>query len=299
MMPNHKKKGDYYVNPCNTKFNSKKGNKGSFYFDTKALISLIPTRRMSLWRPIMKKKVIIMWIHVYPNWNASFNSKKGNKRSFSYETKASISFIPTWRTCLWCPIMKRKEIIMWIDVYPNWKTYFNSKIGNKRSFSFETNASISLILIRRTCLWFPIIERKEIVMWIHVYPNWKTYFNSKIGNKRSFYYETIASISLIPMRRMCLWCPIMKRKEIIMRIHVYPNWNTNFNSKIGNKRSFYYETKASISLIPKGECVYDAQSWKERRLLCESMFIPIEIRTSILKLVIREVFIMKPKHQYH
>ena len=148
--------------------------------------------------------------------------------------------------CFCCPIEKNRVIIIWILVYPNWNTNFNSKIGNKKRFSFQTKASISLIPIRRMCLWLPIMRRKEINRWIHVYPNWKAYFNSKIGNKRSFYYETIASISLIPMRRMC----------------------------------------------------YDAQSWKERRLLCDSMFTPIEIRTSILKLVVREVFIMKPKHQY-
>ena len=46
----------------------------------------------------------------------------------------------------------------------------------------------------------------------------------------------------------------------------------------------------------RGECVSDAESRRERRLSCESMFIPIEIRTSILKLVIRGVFITKPKH---
>ena len=33
------------------------------------------------------------------------------------------------------------------------------------------------------------------------------------------------------------------------------------------------------------------------RLLCESMFIPIERRTSILQMVEREVFLLKPKHQ--
>ena len=124
------------------------------------------------------------------------------------------------RMHLWYPIMKRKEIIMWIHVYPNWKTYFNSKIGNKRSFSFGTKASISLILTRRTCLWCPIMKRKENIMWIHVYPNWNTNFNSKIGNKRSFSYETKLSISFIPERRMCLWCPITKRKVIIMWIDV-------------------------------------------------------------------------------
>ena len=134
------------------------------------------------------------------------------------------------RMCLWCPIMKRKEIAMWIDVYPNWKMNFKSKNGNKRSFSYETKASISVIRSRRMCLWCPIMKRKEIVMWIHVYPNWKTNFNSKNGNKRSSSCETKASISLIPMKRTCLRCPIMKRKEIIIWIHVYPNRKMNFNS---------------------------------------------------------------------
>ena len=132
--------------------------------------------------------------------------------------------------------MKRDYIS--IHVYPNWKIYFNSKIGNRRRFSFETKASISLIPMTRTCLQCLGMKWNEITRWIHVYPNWKTYFNSKIGNKRSFSYETKASISLIPERRMCLWSPIMKTMVIIMWIHVYPNWNTNFNSKNGNKKSF-------------------------------------------------------------
>ena len=96
--------------------------------------------------------------------------------------------------------------------YPNWKTYFNSKIGNKRSFSYETKASISLIPKRRMCFWWLITKRKEIIMWIDVCPNWNTNFNSRIGDKRSFSYETKASISLFPKRRMCLWRLIMKKK---------------------------------------------------------------------------------------
>ena len=51
-------------------------------------------------------------------------------------------------------------------------------------------------------------------------------------------------------------------------------------------------------LSQRGECVYSALSQKDRRLLCESIFIPIKRRTSIEKMVIREVFLMKPKHQY-
>ena len=138
-----------------------------------------------------------------------------------------------------------------------------------------------------------------IIMWIHVYPNWNTNFNSKIGNKKGFYYETKASLSLIPTRRMCLRCAIMKRKEIITSIYVYHNWKVNFNSKIGNKRTFSYETKASISLIPMRRMCLSCPVTKKWWVLCESMFISIEIRTSILKKVIREVFLMIPKHQYH
>ena len=44
------------------------------------------------------------------------------------------------------------------------------------------------------------------------------------------------------------------------------------------------------------EWVYSAQSRKERRLLCESMFISMEIWTSILKIVEGETVLTKPKH---
>ena len=47
------------------------------------------------------------------------------------------------------------------------------------------------------------------------------------------------------------------------------------------------------------EWIYDAQSLKERRLLCESVFIPIEKWTLILKMAEREVFLIKQRHQYH
>ena len=108
--------------------------------------SFIQMSGMNLWCPIIKRKEIIMWTHNYLSWKMNFNSKNGRKRSFSYETKASISFISTRRMCLWCPIMKRREIILWIHVYWNWKTSFNSKNGRKRSFSNETKASISYII---------------------------------------------------------------------------------------------------------------------------------------------------------
>ena len=42
-----------------------------------------------------------------------------------------------------------------------------------------------------------------------------------------------------------------------------------------------------------------AQSLKEKRLLCESAFVPVGKWTLSLKMMETEVFLMKPKHQYH
>ena len=104
--------------------------------------------------------------------------------------------------------------------------------------------------------------------------------------------------SFILMSGMNLWRPIIKRKEIIMWIHVYLYWKMNFNSKNGRKRSFLMNPRHQYHLPQREEWIYDAQSLKERRLLRESKFIQIERWTLVLKMVEREVFVTKPKHQY-
>ena len=153
---------------------------------------------------------------------------------------------------------------------------FNSKSGRKRCFSYETKASISFIPMRRMYLWCLITKSKEIIMWIRVCPNRRTNVNSRNGTKRSFSDETKASIPFIPMKRTCLWCLTIERKDIIKWIHVYPNWKMNFNCKNGRKRSICYETKASIHLSPRGEWICGAQSLKERRSIGESGFIQLK-----------------------
>ena len=60
---------------------------------------------------------------------------------------------------------------------------------------------------------------------------------------------------------------------------------------------FTLKPKLWYHLSRWGECVYGAYSLQEKRLLCESAFAQIDERTLILKLVEREVFLMKPKHQ--
>ena len=132
--------------------NSKNGRKWYFSYQTKPWISFIPIRRMRLWCLIMKRKEIIMWIHVCRNQPMNINSEKGRKRSFSYEIKASIAFIPTMIIYLWCLITKGMEIILWICVSPNRWTNINSKSGRKKCFSYEIKAWISFITVRRMCL---------------------------------------------------------------------------------------------------------------------------------------------------
>ena len=66
--------------------------------------------------------------------------------------------------------------------------------------------------------------------------------------------------------------------------------------KILERDVFLMKPKHTYHLSQQEECVYGAKSWKEKRILCESMFIPIERWTSILQLAEGEVFLIKPKH---
>ena len=99
-------------------------------------------------------------------------------------------------------------------------------------------------------------------MWIHVSPNRQTNFNSKNGRKRSFCYVNKASISFIPMCRMYLWCPIMKKRAYYV-IRVYPNWKRNFNSKYGRKRSFLWNQSFNI-IYPNDENVSRVPTHEEK-----------------------------------
>ena len=137
---------------------------------------------------------------------------------------------------------------MWIHDYPNWQMNFDSKKWCEAKIFLWNQSINSFIPIRRMHWWRPMKKRKEIITWIHVYPSWKMNINSKIGRKRSFSYETKASIIFIPMRRISLWCPIMKKKEIIMWIHIILINKWTLILKNGRQWSFSYETKALIHL---------------------------------------------------
>ena len=122
----------------------KNNEKRSFSSESKASISFIPMRRMSLSCLIMKRKEITRWIPICPNWQMNFNSRNVGKGSFSYETKASMPFIPKQGISLWCPIMKIKEVIIWIHHCPTWQTNFDSKKLWEPKL-FKWNQSLNLI----------------------------------------------------------------------------------------------------------------------------------------------------------
>ena len=123
---------------------------------------------------------------------------------------------------------------------PNWKMNLNSKNGTKRSFSYETKASTHL---SQWVEWIyaaqSLKERRLLSESIFIPIERWTLILKKVETK-VFLVKPIIN-SFIPMSRMNLWCPIIKRKEIIMWIHVYPNWKINFNSKKRRNKSFSYE----------------------------------------------------------
>ena len=142
-------------------------------------------RRINLWCPIIKWKEIIMWICANPNWKINFNSKNGRKWSFSYETKASISFIPMRRMCSWCPIMKRMRLLCGSIFIPIeiWSSIL--KMVKREDFLMKQKHQY-LLSQWRDCVYGSQLWNEEIVMWIPVYPNRPSNINSKNGRKRSF-----------------------------------------------------------------------------------------------------------------
>ena len=107
--------------------------------------------------------------------------KNGGKKSFSYESKASTSFIPIRRMWLWCPIMKKMKLLhasMFVRIDG---IIMIPKNGGKKSFSYHTKASISSIQMRRMCLLCPIIT------CINVCPtSWMNFDSKKIKERKAF-----------------------------------------------------------------------------------------------------------------
>ena len=73
----------------------------------------------------------------------------------------------------------------------------------------------------------------------HLSHCWTCFTSKENGRKRSFSFETKPLMSFIPMSGTSLQCPILKKKEIISRIHVFPNWWINFDSEENMERKAF------------------------------------------------------------
>ena len=87
----------------------------------------------------------------------------------------------------------------------------------------------------------------------------------KNDRKRSFYYETNASMSFILMSRMNLWCPIMERKENIMWISFCHNRQTNFDSKKWCKEKFFLLNQSINVIYPSVENEFMVPNLEKKR----------------------------------
>ena len=173
-------------------------------------------------------------------------------------------FIPIVRISLWFLIIKKRRLLCEIVFVPINKRTLIPKNGGKRSFSFETKASLSFILIKRLCLWCPILKGKKIIMWIHVYPNWQTNFDSKKWWEIKFFLWNQSINSFIQIKKMSLWCPIMKREEIIIWIYVYLSWQMNFDSKKLWEEKFFLWNQSTKIIYPNKENEFIVPNHKKK-----------------------------------
>ena len=147
------------------------------------------------------------------------------KKSFSYETNTSLSlsFIPMRRMCVWCPTMKRKEIITYIKFVPieRWTSILRKMI-EKKTFLMKPKHHYHLSQWGE-CVYNAQSRMKRRLLHVSMFVliDRQTLTLGKRWKEKIFLW-TKASMSRIVMRRVCLWCPIKKRKEIIMCIDVCP-----------------------------------------------------------------------------
>ena len=120
------------------------------------------------------------------------------------------------------------------------------------------------MLMRRLCLWCPIVKRNVIIMWIHVYPNWQMKFDSKKWWEETFFLWNQCINSFTPLRRMSLWHLIMNKMEIIIWIYVCPNWHMKFDYKNSGKWSFFMKPKHQF-IYPNEEDEFVVPNHEKKR----------------------------------
>ena len=85
-------------------------------------------------------------------------------------------------------------------------------------------------------------ERRLLCECMFIPIDWWNLILKDCGKKR-FSYKNKASMSFIPIRGMCLWFPIMKKKRLLLAFVFILIDRWRLILKYGGKWSFSYETK--------------------------------------------------------
>ena len=130
-----------------------------------------------------------------------------------------------------------------------------------------------------------------------------SYFANKVwfhGNswKKINSCKTKAKILCTRVRRACLWCPIIKVKEIIIEIHVCPIWWTYLDSKENSGMKLFLGNQSTNIVYPNDENVFIVMNNKRKGF--KNACCLISNMTLDLKEIggEKKAFLAKQKHQY-
>ena len=79
---------------------------------------------------------------------------------------------------------------------------------------------------------------------------------------------------------MCLWCQVMKDRRLLCEFEFVQIDQQPLILKMIEREVFLMKSKDQYHLSEQREWIYSAQSLKERRLLCGSMFIQLKNENS-------------------
>ena len=120
----------------------------------------------------------------------------------------------------------------------------------------------------------------------------------KMVEREIFFLQNQSIYIIYPNEENMFMVPHHEKKRLLVN-SCLSQLSTNFDSKKWWEVKFSLWNQSINSFI----LIRRMNLWcliiKKRRLLCESVFMPIERWTLILKVVEREVFVLKPKLYYH
>ena len=194
------------------------------------------------------------------------------------------------------------EIVTSIHICLISQMNFDSK-GNswKKSFSLETKALISCILMQTMCLRRPIRKRMEIVTSINVYLiSWMNFDLRKMVRRKLFLESQSINIMYPNGDNMFMDANHKMNGNYYEYQCLLIRW-MNFDSmKNYGMKIFSWKTKALLSCTPMRTTCLWGPATKKMEIIMSIHVISFDRWTLILwKMVEGKAFLGKPRHQYH